>query len=157
MYDFYIYDPSFVYVDDDFTSSTSGWGYDHFDSIQDGIDAVVGSMVYVYNGTYNEQVRFNLLTTGVRDRRQFPITPETYGLVPVDLERLKRTLPAGPDGVDPLAGLKATADQVVANALVTDGDPIKVAEALEAFFQQTGGFQYSLEPQERAAGVDPIE
>jgi parallel beta-helix repeat protein len=49
--------PSLVYVDDDFDSSTPGWDYDHFDNIQDGIDAVeVDGTVYVYNGTYYENV-----------------------------------------------------------------------------------------------------
>ena len=49
--------PDIVYVDDDYTSSTPGWGYDHFDIIQDGIDAVNESgTVYVYNGTYYENV-----------------------------------------------------------------------------------------------------
>ena len=56
----YIYSLAAVYVDDDYDSSTSGWGVDHFDSIQDGIDAVdVDGLVNVYAGTYNEQVRFN--------------------------------------------------------------------------------------------------
>ncbi|MCK4366311.1 MAG: hypothetical protein KAW45_09685, partial [Thermoplasmatales archaeon] len=36
----YIYGPAVVYVDDDYNSSIPGWGVDHFDSIQDGIDAV---------------------------------------------------------------------------------------------------------------------
>ena len=48
--------PDIVYVDDDYTSSTPGWQYDHFDVIQDGIDAVEGSTVYVFNGTYYENV-----------------------------------------------------------------------------------------------------
>ncbi len=49
-----------VYVDDDFNSSTPGWGYDHFDKIQDGIDAVVeNGTVYVYNGTYHENIIVN--------------------------------------------------------------------------------------------------
>ena len=49
-----------VYVDDDYTSSTPGWGYDHFDFIQDGIDAVSESgTVYVYNGTYYDNVIIN--------------------------------------------------------------------------------------------------
>ncbi len=49
--------PDTVWVDDDFNSSTPGWGYDHFDDIQDGVDAVNESgTVYVYNGTYYENV-----------------------------------------------------------------------------------------------------
>ena len=46
-----------VYVDDGYDSSTPGWGYDHFDNIQDGIDAVAeNGTVYVFNGTYYENV-----------------------------------------------------------------------------------------------------
>ncbi len=57
----YLYDnsggPDIVYIDDDFNESTPGWDYDHFDSIQDGIDAVnVNGTVYVYYGTYYENV-----------------------------------------------------------------------------------------------------
>ncbi|HEC75653.1 MAG TPA: hypothetical protein ENI33_00130, partial [Thermoplasmatales archaeon] len=57
IYSFYIYDPSVVYVDDDFDASTVGWQYDHFNKIQDGINAVnEGGIVYIFNGTYNENV-----------------------------------------------------------------------------------------------------
>ncbi len=53
----YINQPDIVYVDDDFDSSTPGWGYDHFSSIQAGIDAVdVSGTVFVYSGTYYENV-----------------------------------------------------------------------------------------------------
>ncbi len=51
--------PSIVYVDDDFNESTPGWQYDHFDKIQDGIDAVADSTVYVFNGIYYENVVVN--------------------------------------------------------------------------------------------------
>ena len=45
--------PSAVWVDDDFTPATSGWGTTHFDKIQDGIDAVAnGGTVHVAAGTY---------------------------------------------------------------------------------------------------------
>ena len=60
--------PDTVYVDDDYNESTPGWGYDHFDSIQDGVDAVNESgTVYVYSGTYNESLiidKSNLLLIG---------------------------------------------------------------------------------------------
>jgi len=56
----YYSQPDTVYVDDDYNETTPGWGYDHFDSIQDGIDAVNESgTVYVYNGTYYENVDIN--------------------------------------------------------------------------------------------------
>jgi len=52
--------PSIVYIDDNFNSSTPGWQYDHFNVIQDGIDAVAeNGTVYVYNGTYYENVVVN--------------------------------------------------------------------------------------------------
>ncbi len=50
--------PTTVYVDDNFSPSTPGWNVTHFDSIQDGIDAVHPSgTVQVYNGTYYENVK----------------------------------------------------------------------------------------------------
>ncbi len=53
----YAQQPSIVYVDDDFYSSTPGWQYDHFDVIQDGIDAVKeNGTVIVYNGIYQEYI-----------------------------------------------------------------------------------------------------
>ena len=49
--------PEVVYVDDDFNPSTPGWGYDHFDKIQDGITAVqVNGTVIVYSGIYYENL-----------------------------------------------------------------------------------------------------
>jgi len=52
-FNFELPDPKIVYVDDDFNSTIFGWGYDHFDSIQDGIDSVEEKgTVYVFNGNY---------------------------------------------------------------------------------------------------------
>jgi len=49
--------PGTVYVDDGFTAATPGWGTTHFDTIQDGLDAVaVGGTVNVANGTYGADV-----------------------------------------------------------------------------------------------------
>jgi len=45
--------PTQVWVDDDFNSSTPGWGYDHFDRIEDGVDSVAfGGTVNVAAGIY---------------------------------------------------------------------------------------------------------
>ena len=42
-----------VYADDDYTSATSGWGYDHFINIRDAIDAVTeNGIVHVKSGYY---------------------------------------------------------------------------------------------------------
>jgi len=48
--------PEEVWVDDDYDAGTPGWGVTHFASIQDGVDAVSGSVVYVAAGNYVEQV-----------------------------------------------------------------------------------------------------
>lgn len=47
--------PMEVWVDDDFDSNTPGWGYDHFNHIQPGIDTVsIWGTVHVNMGTYYE-------------------------------------------------------------------------------------------------------
>ncbi|MCD6237094.1 MAG: PKD domain-containing protein, partial [Thermoplasmata archaeon] len=52
-----IFPSKFVWVDDNFNNSTIGWQIDHFDSIQDGINAVArNGTIYVYNGTYQEML-----------------------------------------------------------------------------------------------------
>jgi parallel beta-helix repeat protein len=49
--------PDETFVDDDFDENTPGWEYDHFDNIQDGVDAVnTTGTVNVYRGTYTENV-----------------------------------------------------------------------------------------------------
>ena len=46
-----------IYVDDDYNESTPGWGYNHFDSTPDAVDAVdENGTVNVNNGTYYENV-----------------------------------------------------------------------------------------------------
>ena len=52
--------PEEVWVDDDYYNGGYNdghtWGYDAFDNIQDGIDAVAGSKVNVMGGTYTQNV-----------------------------------------------------------------------------------------------------
>ena len=49
-----IYLPSIVYVDDDFNASTPGWGYDHFNTIQQGVNNVSEQgTVSVQPGSYD--------------------------------------------------------------------------------------------------------
>jgi len=49
-----------VFIDDDYNSSTLGWGIYCFDTIQHGIAAIdVGGVVYVYEGTYYENLIIN--------------------------------------------------------------------------------------------------
>jgi parallel beta-helix repeat protein len=52
--------PPLVFVDDDYNSSTPGWGYNHFNTIQDGTNAVeTNGTVLVSNGTYAESILIN--------------------------------------------------------------------------------------------------
>jgi parallel beta-helix repeat protein len=52
--------PPLVFVDDDYNNSTPGWGYNHFNTIQDGINAVqTNGTVQVSNGTYSENILIN--------------------------------------------------------------------------------------------------
>ncbi|MBN1861892.1 MAG: right-handed parallel beta-helix repeat-containing protein [Candidatus Thermoplasmatota archaeon] len=49
--------PPLVFVNDDYNGSTPGWGYNHFNTIQDGINAVAANgTVCVSNGTYGEDI-----------------------------------------------------------------------------------------------------
>ena len=63
--------PTEVWVDDDYcdTCPNDGhiWGYDVFDNIQDGIDAVDGSTVYVGSGTYAGNITVNKSVTILGD------------------------------------------------------------------------------------------
>ena len=56
--------PLIVYIDDDYNSSTPGWGYDHFDKIQDGVNNVLDNgIVKVSPGTYYENINiYNTLS-----------------------------------------------------------------------------------------------
>jgi len=42
-----------IWIDDDYDSSTPGWQYDHFDDIQEGINAApLNGTIFVYDGEY---------------------------------------------------------------------------------------------------------
>lgn len=48
------------YVDDDFNETTPGWQIDHFDRIQDAINAATeGDRIITYEGTYEENIIIN--------------------------------------------------------------------------------------------------
>jgi parallel beta-helix repeat protein len=82
-----IYD--IVYVDDDFNSSTPGWGKDHFDSIQDGINAVFDNgFVYVYNGLYSENIVINKVISLIGEDKETTIIEggQNYNTVTINME-----------------------------------------------------------------------
>ncbi len=52
--------PPLVFVDDDYNSSISGWGYNHFNTIETGVTTVdKNGTVLVFNGTYPEHIILN--------------------------------------------------------------------------------------------------
>jgi parallel beta-helix repeat protein len=62
-----------VWIDDDYSESTSGWNVTHFDNIQDGIDAVdAEGIVRVYNGIYFENIVISkkITLTGEENRNE---------------------------------------------------------------------------------------
>jgi len=71
--------PAEVWVDDNYCATCGNdghtWGYDAFNTIQDGIDAVaVGGTVNVMEGTYNEQVVFDKPVTLISDTGDYRTT-----------------------------------------------------------------------------------
>ena len=49
-----------IFVDDDYNDSIAGWNFTHFNKIQDGINACEeNGIVYIYNGTYHENLIVN--------------------------------------------------------------------------------------------------
>jgi len=66
--------PEETFIDDDYDETTPGWGYDHFDNIQDGVDAVnISGTVNIYEGSYYENVIIDQSMTLVGENKQTTI------------------------------------------------------------------------------------
>ena len=101
-----------------------------------------------------KRVVINVRTTGIRANRQIRLISSTHRLQ--ERERTAyMSLPTRPDGGDPLAGMRAIAQRIVAD--IDESDPMGRARALEAFLRDSTEFQYELQPVERDPGVDPVE
>ena len=76
--------PNDVYVDDDYYDGGPNdghtWGYDAFDNIQDGIDAVCGSTVYVAAGTYTPGGVITITKSLTLRGAQFGNAPDVNGI-----------------------------------------------------------------------------
>jgi len=76
--------PAEVWVDDDFTTATPGWGTTHFATIQEGINAVAGGgTVNVAAGTYHEGLAINKPLTLEGENRDTTVidgTGVSYGV-----------------------------------------------------------------------------
>jgi len=131
-----------VWVDDDFTPSTTGWGYDAFATIQDGIDAVAGSIVNVAAGTYDEDVTvdkdltLNGAQVGEDARGRTEDESHLTGSIKVTSDASDVTIDGFKitgTGATPLAGVCMRIES--ASATVKNN----IIEAVEA----TGGYSYS--------------
>ena len=72
-------DPDETYVDDDFDENTPGWGYDYFDNIQDGVNAVnTSGTVYIYIGTYNENIVISRSMTLIGENKHLTIVDGNF-------------------------------------------------------------------------------
>jgi len=101
-----------------------------------------------------QQYEFILGTSGIEHRRNKRFIPQQ--------SQLDRRLIAQMDSLpelspDPLAGLKQVADDVAAAVSPEERSRIEIAQALEKFLREDGGFGYSLMGQNRAPQLDPIE
>jgi len=69
-----------VFIDDDYDSSTPGWGEDHFDNIQTGINAVNESgYVYVNKGVYYENIFIGKTLNLIGEEKETTIIKGTAG------------------------------------------------------------------------------
>jgi len=95
-----------------------------------------------------------LLTAGIVNYRQVPLTPQRGALDDETLSQLLQ-LPANVRGVDPLANLKQIAQSAVAPFPVSE--PIERAKALEFYLSDPKRFTYTLNLPQRDPKLDPIE
>lgn len=100
-------------------------------------------------------IEYELLTTGIFDRRLSTIV---QAAVPLDRKTRRRllTLP-GPSasGVDPLAGTKALTEQIVRD--IPADDHLERARVLANFLRDPTNFRYSLGEVRRDPELDPVE
>ncbi|MBA4016416.1 MAG: hypothetical protein C0483_04435 [Pirellula sp.] len=99
-----------------------------------------------------KRFEYEIVTPAFQRMRQGAIVP-SFRTIYDEEEFLD--MPAARDGRDPLAGLKQTALQLVAD--IPAGNIFQRAKRLESYFRDSGRFQYSLDPLERPQGVDPVE
>jgi len=101
--DLYNYAPTTAWVDDDYCDVCANdghvWGYDAYDNIQDGIDAVSGSTVYVAAGNYVEALLIeksvNLYGATAGDSKNGYTVPAGYAWDPAFESIITHPDPAG--------------------------------------------------------------
>ncbi len=99
-----------------------------------------------------KRFEYEIVTPAFQRMRQGVIVP-AFRTLQDEGELL--ALPRARDGLDPLAGLKQTAAQVVAD--IPSTNVFQRAKRLESYFRDSGRYQYSLDPLDRPGEVDPVE
>jgi transglutaminase-like putative cysteine protease len=105
---------------------------------------------------------YELGTIAIQNGRQMPLVPaddfEAEGSSDDHPDQYLLAMPEKlPDGTDPLAGLRATAETVRQQAQLEPNQHFEIAQALAGYLRASGDFQYSELGQKRTAGVDPLE
>lgn len=99
-----------------------------------------------------KRFEYEIVTPAFQRMRQGIIVPAFRTLYD-EAELL--AMPLNRDGLDPLAGLKQTAAQIVAD--IPSTNVFQRAKRLESYFRDSGRYQYSLDPLERPKEIDPVE
>lgn len=96
------------------------------------------------------KISIDLVTTGIWQRKQFPIVPQQRRLNESDRKDLLYVSPG-------LTGLEQEASRVLQEANLSAENAAESAKALESYLRDSGRFSYSLTPPVRDRSVDPIE
>ncbi len=106
----------------------------------------------------SRRFEYELGTTGVRNGVQLPIIPSTRPLRPWEEKfLLQMPQPYLPNGPDPLAGLRRSAEAALAKLSIDRGDRYDTARALEAYSAQLGTIRIQHPPAARNEKLDPLE
>ena len=104
---------------------------------------------------HETSIEYELLTTAIVDRRLSSIVQAAEPLDDGARRRLT-SLPVSPRvGVDPLAGTRALAEQLVRN--IPADDHLERARVLTNFLRDSTNFRYSLNEVRRDPALDPVE
>ncbi|MBI2825985.1 MAG: DUF3488 domain-containing protein [Planctomycetia bacterium] len=99
-------------------------------------------------------IEYDMLTTGIVDRRLKPIVPVLRPPSQEDIERLL-ALPEVVEGRDPLAGMRALAEKIIGD--IPADNPLERARRLNNYLRDPTNFRYSLDAVARDTMLDPVE
>jgi transglutaminase-like putative cysteine protease len=101
-----------------------------------------------------QSLEFEVGTTGIVNGRQRDVLPSYERS---NARSLLQMPPADADGKDPLAALRVVAARVLADKGIDPANRVAAARALNDHLRLSGDYAYSLDPQPREAGRDPLD